>query len=337
MKITKFFLAIGLLLLFFACEKDIINHSSASRIKKATVDTLSYEIYDSAGVYDYQDLRSELIDIFDGTSSYESVPVNKFTWLFEGGLSALFLDDSLYNNGDSTVEFSRVVTFTLSDDEIDNDDFVTEFTTEFEDIENYLNNNSTWTYSLTDVQFYALGVNNQIKLRFHTSFLVNATKSYVTPPTVPSASIHRYGGAAAICGAINGNGAWWFIERQIRSVMPKKLGAYVNLKAFNSDGSRFTESYIDGTFLFGQANALHYPSPALQLDCIYDYMQDDFAQEIVDQIYDLISKRYYWEGAVNLHVDKFNYSNNALWYHRFSLGNYMTPYGPSLTAPDLGL
>ena len=250
---------------------------------------------------EYAEFKGGIISVFDGTNPTGATGIKRAIWFYEGGLSSLLMDN-VYNDGDSIIDISREVSFTIEEGKISDEDFVSEFTTDYNQLSNHLNNsNIDLSYSSTDVRFVSLE-GNVLQLTINTRLLVNGFNSPWDAPDVPSATHFRYGGADAICGAISGGGAWKSVQSQARSVIPGYSGAYVNCIHFNSDPFAINQSYVDGSFLYGQPNETYWPYPAPVLGCVTPSQQDHYAQEIADQVYDLMGKRYYWSGAKDLRV-----------------------------------
>lgn len=264
-------------------------------------------------------------------------------------MSAL-LRDTVFNDFDTVISDQREVSFTLNEsDKLEDEDFISEFTTDYNQAVSFKQQHQDLDYQYTDVQFVSL-TSGILSLKVVNYYYHNGTRNMWSAPTVPPASIDRYGGADAICGSVTGGGAWRHVESQAKAVMPKLWwSSYptVNTLSVNSDPFAGGVRYINGDFLFGRPNAIHHPYPAAQMDCVYatnpttqDSEQDDYAQALADQLYDILGKRAYWDGVKGLTVKKSNWgSGGAEWYFHALMVNHLSHNQTqlALTKDDLSL
>lgn len=328
-----------LLVPLVSCEKSSSDEKHSSVVKKSEINPLDYEIYDPETNDPYSEMRDGIISVFDGTNPSGQTGINRAIWLYEGALSSLLTDND-HNQGDSVVLLERTVQFDLTEGEILDEDLETEFSTDYYNVLSHLDNNQNQSYSSTDVQFIALD-GSELELKVVTAFLMNGiTYALSSGSSVPPASVHRYGGADAECGKINGGGAWKHVQKQARSVLPSRgTAAIANAITYHSEPNAGSKRYINGDYLFGQTSALHWPYPASNTSCVTASEQDEFAQAIVDQIYNKWGISMVNKAVRNLVVKKYHPGQGtANWWHWFTIGDgIIWATGPILSPQNLSL
>jgi hypothetical protein len=136
---------------------------------------------------------------------------------------------------------------------------------------------------------------------------------------VPAAPYSAWGGAQSSCPgySFGTKGAWQNVERQVKAVTPKLHfpvtyknlpGRSVrNVVSLSSTQGLIANRYLDGSYLYGGANALninHVGSQPSQgpNSCVSIADQNDYAQALANQLQQQVGKRYYWDGISSLTV-----------------------------------
>lgn len=351
MRTFNLMLAAGCVLAFASCEKES-STLTPPLSHKSEFSALDYETYDPSVDDEYAEFKNGIIAIFEGTNPGGETDINRAIWLYESGMSAL-LRDTVFNDFDTVITDQREVSFTLTESEkLVDEDFISEFTTDYNQVVSFKQQHQDLDYQFTDVQFASLN-NGILSLKVVNHYYQSGTRNMWSAPTVPPATYDKRGGAIFACVAGQPGGAWQHVQGQVRAVMPKTwyqgMGAS-NILAFGSD-SRYAKGYklyLEGGYLFGGDNSLYHP-PILdptgqyylngQGECVTPTEQDSYSQELADRLYDYLGKRNHWDDVLGLTVKKWNDSpSTAVWWFHGSFSNRLVPDSlMAITKADLGL
>jgi hypothetical protein len=240
----------------------------------------------------------------------------------EGSMNSFF-GDSAYLNEDSIIIIENSYAFQRNNEGLLNGDIVANFTSEYQVIKALLANNGNYTFNITNIQVADLG-SSEVSLVFRTHLLVNASSaSSFAWPNVPPATVGRYAGASAECGSISGGGAWEHVQWQARQTLPSLFfplnynfrSPRFNVVYLNSSAGSMNTRQINGDWLLGGSNALFPNHRGVTPDttCVNPLQQDAYSQRLSDELYDIVSKRAYWDGVSGLEVKKHGGSNLTFW------------------------
>jgi hypothetical protein len=264
----------------------------------------------------------------------------------EGSMNSFF-GDSAYLNEDSIIIIENSYAFQRNNEGLLNGDIVANFTSEYQVIKALLANNGN--FNITNIQVADLG-SSEVSLVFRTHLLVNASSaSSFAWPNVPPATVGRYAGASAECGSIRGDGAWEHVQWQARQTLPSLFFPVnqnfrrprFNVVYLNSSAGSMNTRQINGDWLLGGSNALFPNHRGVTPDttCVNPLQQDAYSQRLSDELYDIVSKRAYWDGVSGLEVKKHGGSNLTFWTFEAILSkNILSGFNlNSLTPCDLGI
>jgi len=293
-------------------------------IKKTTAE-FPYEVYEPNVSNEAQEFYQSTLDVFNSDSAGNYTAINKSIWIMEGSMNSFF-GDSAYLNEDSIIIHESTFIFERNQDGLLNGDIVTNFTSAYQQIKALLNNNDNYTFNITDIQVADLG-SSEVSLVFRTHLLVNASSaSSFAWPNVPPATVGRYAGAESECNKVNvGTGAWEHVQWQVRQTLPSLFFPLnwfsrrprFNVVSMSSTTAQLGAFHINGDWMLGWPNALFtaHIGPQGEKRCVLTNEQDGYSQKISDELYDIVSKRSYWDGVSVFKVD--NNLNNSLTFWTF--------------------
>lgn len=323
MNFKHLFLPFCFVLGFTSCEKtthDKALSQNPEPIKKTNAE-FPYEVYEPNVSNEAQVFYEGALNLFNADSAGNYTAINKSIWIMEGSMNSFF-GDSAYLNEDSIIIHESTFIFERNQDGLLNGDIVANFTSAYQQIKALLNNNDDYTFNITDIQVADLG-SSEVSLVFRTHLLVNASSaSSFAWPNVPPATVGRYAGASAECGSISGDGAWEHVQWQARQTLPSLFfpvnynfrSPRFNVVFLNSDNGAVGVRKIDGTWMLGQSNALYpfHSGVTAQLTCVTPPQQDGYSQKLSDELYNIVTKRSYWDGVSNLVVRLYG-GNSVFW------------------------
>jgi len=351
MNFKNFILPIFVATSLVSCEKAVKDDAltqSPSPLKKSSLE-FPYEVYEPQVSNEAQAFYEGALNLFNADSAGNYTAINKSIWIMEGSMNSFF-GDSAYLNEDSIIIHESTFVFERNQDGLLNGDIVTNFTGAYQQIKALLNNNDDYTFNITDIQVTDLG-SNEVSLVFRTHLLLNASSaSTFAWPNVPPATVGRYAGASAECGSISGDGAWEHVQWQARQTLPSLFfpinynfrSPRFNVVYLNSSAGSMNTRQINGDWLLGGVNALFSNHQGVTTDttCVIPSEQDAYSQKLSDDLYDIVSKRTYWDGVSSLRVHDHGSSAN-LTFWTFDAILSKTIYSGfnfnSLTPCDLGI
>ena len=312
---------------FASCEKSTNDEALSQNpepIKKTNAE-FPYEVYEPNVSNEAQAFYEGALAVFNSDSAGNYTAINKSIWIMEGSMNSFF-GDSAYLNEDSIIIHESTFIFERNQDGLLNGDIVANFTSAYQQIKALLNNNDDYTFNITDIQVADLG-SSEVSLVFRTHLLVNASSaSSFAWPNVPPATVGRYAGVESECNKVNvGAGAWQHVQWQVRQTLPSLFFPLnwfsrrprFNVVSMSSTTTQLGAFHVNGDWMLGWPNALFPPhiGPQAEKNCVLINEQDGYSQKISDELYDIVSKRTYWDGVSDFKVD--NNLNNSLTFWTF--------------------
>lgn len=294
--------------------------------KKGASEDFPYEIYEPQGEGEiYEQLEAGLIALFDENSTITNVGIAEAVWLWETGVNyMLYPDTATEDDVDFIAEggysIERNITLTTDGSTLSAADLKHQIQLTHDDAELEIGTGAM--LACLDIQ-YVKQETGTITFTVKTNWY-NFVYGIVGQATVNSATIPKRVGYATICGVTYTQASWKEAQVNVWKSLPKRATA-TNIVEFNTSRSVTHMKYINGTYLPGNSNALdalHLP-PCSPLLCLSISQQNNYAQEIRDQLAAKMNTREFFQVVQYLRIDENTLTNlnTCQWGFQVNLAN----------------